>query len=133
MTSHHLKEMFSLSAWNYPAAALSTQSNLQLIWSFIYLEQSLLIKTFVLQMIHLINGIALGKYLIIWTLAIRNSHLINVAGQNLEGEKAPNLHITEQPDHNYISGYLDVLTNVIVRIGQCNRCDISLNYFWYCN
>lgn len=130
MTSHHLKEMFSLSAWNYPAAAFSTQSNLQLIWSFIYLEQSLLIKTFVLQMIHLINGIALGEYLIIWTLAIKSSHLINVAGQNLEGEKAPNLHITEQPNYNYISGYLDVLTNIIVRTGQCNWCDISLNYFW---
>lgn len=82
MTSHQLKEMFSLTAWNYPAAAFATQSNLELIWSFIYLEQSLLIKTFVLQMIHLINGIALGKYLVIWT--IKTSYLVNVAGQNLE-------------------------------------------------
>lgn len=96
MTSRHLKEMFSLSAWNYPAAAFSTQTNLQLIWSFIYLEQSLLIKTFVLQMIHLINGIALGKYLIIWTLAIKSSHLINVTGPNLQWEKAPNQYITKQ-------------------------------------
>lgn len=99
MTSRHLKEMFSLSAWNYPAAALSTQSNLQLIWSFIYLEQSLLIKTFVLQMIHLINGIALGKYLIIWTLAIKSSHLINVAGQNLE-RKPQTCTSLNKPDCN---------------------------------
>lgn len=99
MTSRHLKEMFSVSAWNYLAAAFSTQSNLQLIWAFIYLEQNLLIKTFVLQMMYLINGMALGKYLIIWTLAIKSSHLISVAGQNLE-RKSQTCTSLNKPDYN---------------------------------